>query len=201
MEVTLLRATDDMVGIISFAAGVCYGKEDSSLRRLDSCYKAGHASILEHASVSFLVKGISRSCSHQLVRHRMASYCQESQRYCKYDMRGHDWYVTPPEVQGNTFALAEYKYMMEHAAKAYRMMLSYGIKPEDARFVLPESTKTAIVVTMNMHSLFHFFDLRLGKRAQWEVRELAENMKSIMDNIEPDLMAVYEKYYEGTRID
>ena len=201
MEVTLLRATDDMVGIISFAAGVCYGKEDSSLRRLDSCYKAGHASILEHASVSFLVKGISRSCSHQLVRHRMASYCQESQRYCKYDMRGHGWYVTPPEVQGNTFALAEYKYMMEHAAKAYRMMLSYGIKPEDARFVLPESTKTAIVVTMNMHSLFHFFDLRLGQHAQWEIRELAVKMFDIFKKEEPFLAELYKSNRDKTRID
>lgn len=201
MEVKLLRATIDMVGIISYAAGVCYGKEDESLSRLVHCYKSGHTGILEHASATFHVKGISRSCSHQLVRHRMASYCQESQRYCKYDLKGSSWYVTPPEVQASTFALAEYRYAMDVAAKSYKMMLAYGMKPEDARFLLPESMKTNIVVTMNIRSLFHFFDLRLGKRAQWEVRELAENMKSAMDVVEPELMAMYDELYGSTRVD
>lgn len=201
MEVELLRATSDMAGIISYAAGVCYGRDDESLERLENCYRAGHTGILEHASVSFLVKGISRSCSHQLVRHRIASYCQESQRYCKYKLAGSDWYVVPPEVKSNQFAMAEYRYAMDVAAKSYNVMLTYGAKPEDARFLLPEATKTNIVVTMNIRSLFHFFDLRLGKRAQWEVRELAENMKSIMYIVEPDLMAVYDKCYERTKVD
>lgn len=190
-----------MIGAISEAAGLCYGKTDRSVKRVRSCYKVGHTGILEHASVSFLVKGISRACSHQLVRHRMASYLQESQRYVKYDLSGDDWYVIPPSVDKNIYMLAEYNDKMAADAKAYRDALAYGIKPEDARYLLPNAMKTNIVVTMNVRSLFHFFDLRLGHRAQWEIRELAELMAVEMENVEPELMAIYYEFREKSRVD
>lgn len=199
MEVSIVSKTPDMVSVISRAAGICYGKDDSSIKRLRNCYKVGHTGILEHASVTFKVLGISRACSHQLVRHRMASYCQESQRYCRYNFDGNDWYVVPPSMQGVT--RDAYIASMNAAAKSYREMLDSGLKPEDARFVLPEATKTTIVVTMNCRSLFHLLDLRLGHRAQWEIRDLAGKIASLMVQEEPELMNVYYEFRETTRID
>lgn len=200
MEVSILSRTPDMVGVISRAAGLCYGKRDKSLRRLRSCYRAGHTGVLEHASVSFVARGISRSCSHQLVRHRLASYCQESQRYCKYDLSGDSWYVVPRSLRGDKDLLGKYESLMRECAGEYKSLLDAGCKPEDARFVLPESTKTSIVVTMDIRSLFHFFDLRLGEHAQWEVRELAKEMLEQLRSVEPELTGVYEEFRDKTRI-
>lgn len=201
MEVTIRSKTSDMIGAISEAAGLCYGKTDRSVKRVRNCYKVGHTGILEHATVSFLVKGISRACSHQLVRHRIASYLQESQRYVKYDLSGDDWYVIPPSIDNNIYMLAEYNDRMAADAKAYRDALAYGINPEDARYLLPNAMKTNVIVTMNVRSLFHFFDLRLGPRAQWEIREIAESMAVEMENIEPELMAIYYEFREKSRVD
>lgn len=201
MKVKVLSKTSDMVETISFAAGVCYGKRDSSLKRIENCYKVGHSGIMEHGSISFLVEGISRSCSHQLVRHRMASYCQESQRYCKYDLDGDEWYVVPPKFKEQQWLKGWFKQHMNACAAEYMNAVKNGVKPEDARFMLPEAMKTTIVVTQNLRQLFHFFDLRLGPRAQWEIRELAEQMAICMENEEPELMAVYYEFREQTRID
>ena len=201
MEVEIVSKTPDMVSTISRAAGLCYGKDDKSLNRLRNCYKVGHTGILEHASATFRVTGISRACSHQLVRHRLASYCQESQRYVKYDLSGDDWYVIPPSIDNNIYMLAEYNDRMAADAKAYRDALAYGVKPEDARYILPNAMKTNIIVTMNVRSPFHFFDLRLGPRAQWEIRELAELMAVEMENVEPELMAIYYEFREKSRVD
>ncbi len=200
MEVEIVSRTPDMVGTISRAAGLCYGKDDASIKRLRSCYKVGHTGILEHASVTFKVTGISRACSHQLVRHRIASYCQESQRYNKYDLSRDDWYVTPHEFIDNP-SYSQFIRAMNTASVCYRMALENGMKPEDARFILPEAMKTNIMVTMNIRTLFHFFDLRLGPRAQWEIRELAESMAVEMENVEPELMAIYYEFREKSRID
>ncbi len=200
MEVSIMSKTPDMVDVISRSAGICYGKDDKSIRRLRNCYKVGHTGVLEHASVSFLVRGISRACSHQLVRHRMASYAQESQRYNKYDLSGDDWYVIPPSVIEAGEEVG-FRAETEKQAKAYHRLLTKGVKPEDARYLLPEAMKTSIVVTRNIRDLFHFFDLRLGPRAQWEIRELAEQMAICMENEEPELMAVYYEFREQTRID
>lgn len=200
MEVSIMSKTPDMVDVISRSAGICYGKDDKSIRRLRNCYKVGHTGVFEHASVSFLVRGISRACSHQLVRHRMASYAQESQRYNKYDLSGDDWYVIPPSVIKAGEEVG-FRAETEKQAKAYHRLLTKGVKPEDARYLLPEAMKTSIVVTRNIRDLFHFFDLRLGPRAQWEIRELAEQMAICMENEEPELMAVYYEFREQTRID
>ena len=200
MEVTIVQKTPDMVDVISRAAGICYGKDDSSLKRIRSCHKSGHTGVFEHASVTFKVMGISRACSHQLVRHRIASYCQESQRYNRYDLSRDDWYVTPPELESNP-AYSQFVRAMNTASVCYRMALENGVKPEDARFILPEAMKTSIMVTMNIRTLFHFFDLRLGHRAQWEIRELADRMASEMEKVEPELMEIYFEFRNESRID
>lgn len=116
-------------------------------------------------------------------------------------MSGDDWYVIPPSIDKNIYILAEYNDKMAADAKVYRDALAYGIKPEDARYLLPNAMKTNIVVTMNVRSLFHFFDLRLGPRAQWEIRELAELMAVEMENVEPELMAIYYEFREKSRVD
>lgn len=178
MVVSIVSATPHPMDVIAQAAGTCYGKADPNPKRVCSCFKAGHMSVFEHASVTFKVEGISRACSHQLVRHRLASYSQESQRYCKAEFDG-EWYVTPPWFQEgqNQMFIDDYRQAMMVAAFNYMQGLQAGMKPEDARYLLPEATKTTIVVTMNCRELFHFLDLRQDKSAQWEIRELANEVE------------------------
>lgn len=191
MEVSIIAATNDPMEVISKAAGTCYGKHDVSAKRVESCFKAGHMSVFEHVSATFRVEGISRACSHQLVRHRLASYSQRSQRYCKVAVGSGDWYVVPPCFQETKFMRDYFEQDMEGAARDYLGALDLGVKPEDARYMLPEATKTEIVVTMNCRELFHFLDVRQDKRAQWEIRELACEMERAL-RIEPDWQALME---------
>lgn len=176
MQVTILNKTDNPMQLISRAAGTCYGKSNYSAKRVKTCLQAGHLSVFEHASVTFEIDGISRACSHQLVRHRVASYSQQSQRYCRIDVDSDDWYVTPPILDNSE----RYRVVMAQCAAAYCEALDSGIKPEDARYLLPEATKTKIVVTMNLRELFHFFDVRNSNRAQWEIRDVAYTMHNVL---------------------
>lgn len=137
--------------------------------------------MFEHASVTFKVEGISRACMAQLTRHRMASFCIESQRYNKYKLAGDDWYVIPPEFKDHPHAFMA---VMDTCAEAYTIALSNGVKPEDARFLLPEATKTNLTVTMNLREFYHFLDLRTDEAAQWEIRELAEAMVEAVREID-----------------
>jgi thymidylate synthase (FAD) len=183
MNVTVVRATENPVEVISLAAGICYGKSNATEKRVDNCVKMGHTSILEHAAVTFKVEGVSRACMAQLTRHRMASFCVESQRYNKYDLNGCDWYVLPPAFAENTVRRAHFETAMALAAADYGNALDEGIKPEDARYLLPEATKTNLFVTMNARELFHFFDMRRDRAAQWEIRGLAEAMASGLEEL------------------
>lgn len=177
----IAKTTDTPLSFIGSVAGISYGKSDPSFKRAKNCFKAGHMSVFEHAYVSWRVEGISRACSHQLVRHRMASYCQQSQRYTEVGTstaeNGANWYVTPPEIEASDRTLVEYEVAMGTCADHYNSLLKKGIKPEDARYVLPESTKTSINVTMNLREFVNFYALRADKHAQWEIRELAEEMR------------------------
>lgn len=176
MRVKLLKFTSDPERVVSLAAGVCRGSDDVSLDRVRACCKQGHMSVLEHASVTFKVDGISRACSHQLVRHRLASYCQQSQRHVVVSTEGDDWYVAPPSVTSAEHDRILFKNVMREAARRYSQLLDAGIPAEDARYVLPQCVKTSLVVTMNYRELFYFFNLRLDFRAQWEIRQLASKM-------------------------
>lgn len=176
MQMEILSATSAPIEVISLAAGTCYGKHDVSVKRVESCFKAGHMSVFEHASVTFRVSGISRSCSHQLVRHRVASYSQQSQRYCKIDVTRDDWFVIPDAI-ADVDAFVSH---MHECAMRYNAALDAGVKPEDARYLLPEACKTEIVVSMNVRELFHFFDVRLSSRAQREIRILAQEMHAAL---------------------
>lgn len=173
MKVTIIAATPSPMEVASTAAGLCYGKTDYSPNRVERCVRAGHTTVIEHCVVTFLVEGVSRACSHQLVRHRIASYNQESQRYCKYDLKGDDWFITPPDLEDKAY----YANNMRMCAIAYLGALKSGVKAEDARSLLPESMKTRLIVTMNARSLFNFLNLRCDKAAQWEIRQLAEEVE------------------------
>ena len=145
----------------------------------------GHVSVIEHASFTFSVEGVSRSMTHQLVRHRVASYTQQSQRYVLYDTL--EEYVTPPSIAQNVEAKRAYDEVLSQVSETYRRLLELGMSKEDARFVLPNAAKTNIVVTMNARELRHFFNLRCCTRAQWEIREVATEMLRQARQVAPAL--------------
>lgn len=150
---------------------------------IDNVLKSGHDSPVEHVSFTFAVEGISRAASHQLVRHRIASYSQQSQRYV--DASDFD-YVEPPAFKDIPEAHERFMKFLEEVSDAYvelqAILKNNGREKkanEDARFVLPQATETKIVVTMNCRALLHFFELRCCKRAQWEIQIMANKMLDI----------------------
>jgi len=142
--------------------------------------------LLRHMSFTFAISGISRACSHQLVRHRLASYSQQSQRYTRVEGLA-DVAVVPQAIRGNGEAEMVFKGLIRAAQYAYERLLSLGVPEEDARSVLPNATPTNIVVTMTGLALYHFFGLRCCNRAQAEIRELADRMLVLCRRVEPDL--------------
>jgi thymidylate synthase (FAD) len=134
----------------------------------------GHVSVIEHASFTFSIEGASRAMTHQLVRHRIASFTQQSQRYVAYDTL--EKYVTPQSIANNSEAKKIFDEALEKISDTYQKLLKLGISKEDARFILPNAAKTNIIVTMNARELRHFFNLRCCARAQWEIREAATEM-------------------------
>lgn len=191
MKVTVISATENPVDVIGIAAGTCYGKPDVSEKRVRHCFNNGHMSVFEHASITFKVEGISRACMAQLTRHRLVSFCVESQRYNKYDLSGDEWYVKP-----NGLDMAE---TMRVCADRYMDALANGIKPEDARYLLPEATKTNLVMTMNVRNLFHIFDMRLDKAAQWEIRDVVIAMLSAASEVNDQWYALIGLYVGGAK--
>lgn len=182
MEVTLLRGTDDPDRLVALAARRCYSSlpadrleqrlsGDDVVRLLTLLRRRGHLSPFEHASFTFSVAGVSRVLSHQLVRHRLASYAQESQRYVEYH-KGLP-YVVPPTVAASPAAQAVYRRACDQALAAYQELLALGVKAEDARYVFPGGSETKLVFTFNARSLFNFFEQRCCRKAQHEIRTLA----------------------------
>lgn len=199
MEVKVISSTVNPIDVISLAAGTSYKKGNSSLSRVEHCIKRNHLSVVEFANIVFRVDGISRACLAQLTRSRMASFCAESQRYNKYEdnIDTDDWYVMPPDIATDDHLAAAFRTSMNNAILSYAVLRQKGVKPEDARFVLPEATKTSITVGMNARELFHFFDTRLPMAAQWEIRELANRMHDAAHGRSDQwasLIDLYDKY-------
>ncbi|GAB4228078.1 MAG: FAD-dependent thymidylate synthase [Deltaproteobacteria bacterium] len=185
MNVILLACTPEPERTVALAARLCYsaasiGELRGELSRRDArnlvrrVLSMGHASVLEHVTLTFGVEGISRAASHQLVRHRIASYSQQSQRYVSAEFG----YVTPPSIGRSRTLGPEFRRHMAASSRLYRKLTQAGVPAEDARFVLPNATETKILVTMNARELHHFFSLRTCRRAQWEIREMAMRMLS-----------------------
>lgn len=197
MIVELLTHTPEPEQVVAAAARLCYSDAsiDELLERsrtereafLEKIMSLGHLSVLEHVSFSFGVEGISRACSHQLVRHRLASYSQQSQRYVSHQERFSA--VTPETIAEQPELNSRFQQFLDQTHAFYGELLEAGIPAEDARFVLPNAATTKIIITMNGRELLHFFSLRCCRRAQWEIQELAWRMLVLIKPLVPALFA------------
>lgn len=219
LKVSLIQYTPEPEKVVAAAAKLCYSHSDAGeimkdltdeavQKFLGRLVEMGHGSPTEHASFTFAIEGVSRSLTHQLVRHRLASYSQKSQRYVT---EGQFDYIVPPEIAAISEAKSRYIQAMTEAQKAYddlaemliekheKDLMAQGLTEkqaaskaekkgiEDARYVLPNGCETKIVVTMNARELVHFFNHRCCNRAQWEIRECATQMLKLVQAVAPTL--------------
>ncbi len=196
MKVTLINHSENPDRVCAAAAQSCYSEkgaselfgttsDDRAKKMIEKVVGMGHLSVVEHAHFTFSVEGVSRSLTHQLVRHRIASYSQQSQRYVSMDKAE---YVTPPKISDDPEAKALYEKAMDTAWDAYRELARKAPK-EDARYVLPNACHTNITITMNARELWHLFRLRCCRRAQWEIRIMAWKMLAEAKKVAPVLFA------------
>lgn len=196
MKVTLLNFTPNPEQAVAAAARLCYSNaEIARLHQSMEGEKAtelirkliamGHHSPLEHASFTFGIEGVSRALSHQLVRHRIASYSQKSQRYVS---ERNFAYITPPSISANPEARERYRKIMHQINRSYQQ-LAMTVDREDARYILPNACATSLVVTMNCRALHNFFRQRCCNRAQWEIRKLAWKMLALVREQAPTIFA------------
>jgi thymidylate synthase (FAD) len=204
LKVILLKHTPHPEETVAMAAKLCYSPSDiTSLKEkiekkdqkafVERLTSMGHMTPIEHSSFTFAIEGISRACSHQLVRHRLASYSQQSQRYVSEEA-GFD-YIIPPVIKDDKELKKTFTSFMKEAQKAYNLMVmklnEKGVKGEsanqDARFILPNAAETKIMVTMNARELLHFFRQRCCNRAQWEIRHMSEEMLKLVKKIAPTI--------------
>jgi len=194
MNVKLIGFTPDPEKIPAMAAKLTHSKtkpedlDKTSDKELQAILKhvmnLGHSSVVEHASFTFAISDVSRSLTHQLVRHRIASYSQQSQRYVNLK---EPIYVIPPKIAKKKEMNQAYKQTMDLIWKEYNKLLDMGIPAEDARYVLPNAACTNIIVTMNARSLLNFFQLRCCFHAQWEIRSLATRMLKEVQKVAPTI--------------
>ena len=175
MKVTLVQATPNPVETIAKIASICYDSAPNNpMALVKHLYNNGHHSVFEHIYFTFKIEGISRACSHQLVRHRHCSFTQRSQRYCSED--GFQ-YVTPPSVDDGLF----WNEMTELQDWYRYHQVVNGVPNEDARYILPNACATSLYMSLNLRELIHMCNERLCTRAQWEIRELVTNMRQLVD--------------------
>lgn len=189
MKVELISYSNLGEKVCGIASKTCVSENipdvnDNVMKSLRSAISSGHEAVLEHWSATFAVSGVSRALTHQLVRHRVASYSQQSQRYV--DMDGFD-YVVPESILNHPDSLEQFKWGIKAIQKVYKTLLAYGIDMEDARYILPNACTTNIIVSMNARQLRHFFALRCCNRAQKEIRELADKMLELVKEVAPTI--------------
>lgn len=195
MEVKLLRHTPEPEKTVAMSARLCYSPigaaqleekitDEQAAKLVRKLVSMGHFSTLEHVTFTFAIEGVSRVLTHQLVRHRIASYSQQSQRYVKE----HNFEtITPPSIATRPEAKEKFDKLMQEIQDLYNEFTDMGILAEDARYVLPNAAETKIVCTFNVRSLLNFFSLRCCTRAQWEIRQLAEKMLAECKKVAPVL--------------
>lgn len=201
MKVRILEHTPNPERLVANAARLCYSNatiddlfnkytDEENEAMIQRLADLGHESPLEHVSFTFGIEGVSRSLTHQLTRHRVASYSQQSQRYVKLDSNS-DWYIVPDEVlkTDNERVIEAFKDFADATGDMYDLLIENGLKAEDARALLPNMTKTNIIVTMNVRSLLNFFRHRCCNRAQNEIQQLADEMLRQVKEIAPTLFA------------
>lgn len=200
MKVELISYSNLGEKVCGIASKTCVSEsiptvDDDVTKSLKSAMASGHTSVLEHWTATFAISGVSRALTHQLVRHRLASYSQQSQRYVS--MEGFD-YVIPESIRnhektwdenGKTDVEKWYRNTMESMSKFYAMLIEAGIPEEDARYILPNACTTNIVMTANARQLIHFFKYRVCNNAQWEIRALAKQMLALCKEVAPTIFA------------
>ena len=204
MKIELISNTPNPELTIAYAAKTCYDSPtkdlESSRKMIKALVKAGHEAMIEHASASFKLSEVSRVLTHELCRHRLFSFAMRSQRYVKENEPS---YVTPDilidDKKDSNMDIAQkiFKTAMQNAWDAYKKLLECGLKPEDARFVLPNACITEIVVSGNFREWRNFLKLRLGPRAQWEIRKAAN---IILDRLYEIAPSCFEDLKNGNNI-
>ena len=193
-DVQLIAVTPESQKVIEEAGRTCYlsferMSDESYADFIPKAIARGHLSILEHASATFRIKGASRAFTHQLVRHRVASFSQQSQRYVKEDEFD---YIVPPSIKDNAEALAEFRSCMDACRESYRKLRSMSVLKEDARFVLPNALESEIVFTANFREFRHLFEIRLEPHAQWEIRRVCMAMLAVLQKEAPAVFGDFE---------
>ena len=183
MNVELIAFTPGADALAGIAAATCT-RSTNRKAALKHAIAGGHESVIEHASFTFCIEGVSRSLLAQLTRHRIASYSVESQRYC--DM-GEMPVVVPESIKKDADMLAEWESVLTRIRTFYRYAVEQGIPKEDARYITPQAAETNLILTMNARELKHFFALRCCNRAQWEIRALADRMLTLCKQFAPEI--------------
>lgn len=195
MQVELLAITPNAEALIARCARISHRSEaqtspEADAKLIRKLIELGHESVLEHASATFLIEGISRACMAQLTRHRLVAFTVESMRYVNVALNG---VVVPDSVQpGVGWASEVFAEATEFARQAYEKLLDGGVPPEDARFVLPIGTQTRLVMTANFRELRHIIKLRGSKAAQWEIRGLAKKLLEVLQEEAPNVFGDLE---------
>jgi thymidylate synthase (FAD) len=188
-DVKLIAITPSAEKLIEEAGRTCYLSldritDESEKNFIRNSIKRGHLSIIEHASATFRIKGASRAFTHQLVRHRVASFSQQSQRYVNESDFN---YIIPPGIAENGEAGKLFRDFIETSKNTYAALITKGIKKEDARFVLPNALESEIVFSANFREFRFIFSLRLQKNAQWEFRRVCIDMLKILREHAPSV--------------
>lgn len=189
MKVELISITPECEALIEKAGRTCYMSLDRAGREsapkfVRMLVSRGHHSVLEHATASFSISGVSRACTHQLVRHRLCSFSQKSQRYVSESGTG---FVVPETVAASEDAMKIFAEATAASHDTYRKLVELGIPKEDARFVMPGAVETDIVLSANLRELRHVIELRGSRHAQWEIRELAAALLKILKQHAPNV--------------
>ena len=187
MNIELLAIIRNAKKLIERAGRTAYlsfekQRKGSEKKFIKLLLKRGHISVLEHASATVRVRGVSRAFTHQLVRHRLCSFTQQSQRYVN---EAEFNYVEPASIKNNQEAHSMFVRFMEKAKDVYTRLQELGIKNEDARFVLPTAVESEIVVTANFRQWRHIIELRASPHAQWEIRQVAIQVLKILKKHAP----------------
>jgi len=190
MKVELICITSKAEDLIERACRTCYlsfhryNPPASTRELIKKVIRKGHHSVLEHACATFRIKGGSRVFTHELVRHRMMSPSQESQRYVEYGKTKEFEFVIPPTIEKTKFK-KEFESLAKKSYGLYSEMVKADIPKEDARYMLPNATTSEIVITANFRELRHIFEVRCQERAHWEIREICLEMLKIMKKKAP----------------
>ena len=182
MNVTLIQETPNPVETIAQIASICYdSKPANPMAMVKKLYLNGHHSPFEHIWYTFKIEGISRACSHQLVRHRLAAITQRSQRYVNEKDFASSC-VVPYDITMEDDALSEYEKTIKRIQDAYEdLVYMHNVPKEDARFLLPNACATEMYFSCNLRELIHIANERLCTRAQWEIRDVVKKMCSLVD--------------------